>query len=106
MGRAAAFGIMLTPSEVIVAHGLSMLIGGLPGLPGGLGIVEGGIIGMLSAYSYPTGLVVAQVLVYRIIDYWIPAGIGLAVFGVISRQIIDGPASETDESGPILIETD
>ena len=85
-----AFGISLTPSEVFVAHGLSMLIGGLPGLPGGLGIVEGGIIGVLSAYGFSTGLVVAPVLVYRIVDYWIPAGIGLVVFGIMSRTIFPG----------------
>ena len=85
-----AFGISLTPSEVFVAHGLSMLIGGLPGLPGGLGIVEGGIIGILSAYGFSTGLVVAPVLVYRIVDYWIPAGIGLVVFGIMSRTIFPG----------------
>ena len=83
-----AFGISLSPSEVFVAHGLSMLIGGLPGLPGGLGIVEGGIIGVLSAYGYSTGSVVAPVLVYRIVDYWIPAGIGLVVFWVISRRVV------------------
>jgi uncharacterized membrane protein YbhN (UPF0104 family) len=81
----AAFGIFLTPSEVFVAHGLSMIIGGLPGLPGGLGIVEGGIIGILTAYGLSTGVVVAPVLVYRVVDYWIPAGVGLAAFGVVSR---------------------
>ncbi len=83
-----AFGISLSPSEVFVAHGLSMLIGGLPGLPGGLGIVEGGIIGVLSAYGFSTGSVVAPVLVYRIVDYWIPAGIGLVVFGAVSRKVV------------------
>ncbi|MDH5503124.1 MAG: YbhN family protein [Acidimicrobiia bacterium] len=82
----AAFGIFLTPSEVFVAHGLSMIIGGLPGLPGGLGIVEGGIIGILTAYGLSTTVVVAPVLVYRVVDYWIPAGIGLAAFGVVSRS--------------------
>lgn len=83
-----AFGISLTPSEVFVAHGLSMLIGGLPGLPGGLGLVEGGIIGVLSAYGFSTGPMVAPVLVYRIVDYWIPAGLGLIVFGVVSRRAV------------------
>ncbi len=83
-----AFGISLSPSEVFVAHGLSMLIGGLPGLPGGLGIVEGGIIGVLSAFGFSTGSVVAPVLVYRIVDYWVPAGIGLVVFGVVSRKVV------------------
>lgn len=92
-----AFGISLSPSEVLVAHGLSMLIGGLPGLPGGIGLVEGGIIGILSAYGFSTGLVVAPVLVYRIIDYWITAAIGLVVFALMSRRVIDLRALETPE---------
>lgn len=89
----AAFGIFLTPSEVFVAHGLSMLVGGLPGMPGGLGIVEGGLIGVLSLYGLSAGVVVAPVLVYRVVDYWIPAGIGLAAFGVISAPILDRQAA-------------
>lgn len=92
----AAFGIFLTPSEVLVAHGLSMIIGGLPGLPGGLGIVEGGIVGMLSAYGFAAGVMVAPVLVYRIVDYWIPAGIGLATFGLISRKRLESDGHEVD----------
>lgn len=88
-----AFGVTLSPSEVFVAHGLSMLIGGLPGLPGGLGIVEGGIIGVLSAYGFSTGPMVAPVLVYRIVDYWIPAGLGLAVFAMVSRRAVAAPES-------------
>lgn len=101
----AAFGIFLTPSEVLVAHGLSMIIGGLPGLPGGLGLVEGGLIGVLSLYGLVAGVIVAPILVYRVVDYWIPAGIGLVAFGVISRDRVPGqgmPANQTSPgTGPV-----
>ena len=96
----SAFGIFLTPSEVLVAHGLSMIIGGLPGLPGGLGIVEGGLIGILSLYGLAAGVMVAPVLVYRVVDYWIPAGVGLLAFGVISRDRFSGQRDAATQIRP------
>ncbi len=101
----AAFGIFLTPSEVLVAHGLSMIIGGLPGLPGGLGIVEGGIIGVLSTYGMATSVVVAPVLVYRIVDYWIPAGLGLFAFGLVSRARVSRGHVDHGLEHPIVAPT-
>ncbi len=102
----AAFGIFLTPSEVLVAHGLSMVIGGLPGLPGGLGIVEGGLVGILSLYGLSAGVMVAPVLVYRVVDYWIPAGVGLFAFGVISRERFSGQSRESGHGDAARMGTD
>ncbi len=82
-----AFGVELTPSETVVAFGLSTIVGGLLATPGGLGVVEGGLVGLLTAYGFAARTIVAPVLVYRIIDYWIPAGIGVAVFAGRSRAV-------------------
>ena len=83
-GSLQALGIQLTPSEAMVTYGISAIIGGLPALPGGLVLVEGGLIGILIAYGFPAGSVVAPVLIYRVIDYWIPAGVGLATWAVVA----------------------
>ena len=83
-GSLQALGIHLTPSETMVTYGISAIIGGLPALPGGLVLVEGGLIGVLTAYGFSAGGVVAPVLIYRVIDYWIPAGVGLGTWALIA----------------------
>ena len=83
-GSLQALGIHLTPSETMVTYGISAIIGGLPVLPGGLVLVEGGLIGVLTAYGFSAGGVVAPVLIYRVIDYWIPAGVGLGTWALIA----------------------
>jgi uncharacterized protein (TIRG00374 family) len=81
-----AVGIELTPSKTMVAFGVSTIVGGLPGTPGGLGMVEGGLIGVLTAFGFPARTVVAPALIYRVIDYWIPAGVGLAAGAVVTAR--------------------
>ena len=49
-------------------------------------LVEGGLIGVLTAYGFSTSAVVAPVLIYRVIDYWIPAGLGLGTWALIARN--------------------
>ncbi len=92
-GSLQAVGIHLTPSETMVTYGISAIIGGIPSLPGGLVLVEGGLIGVLTAYGFSAGTVVAPVLIYRIIDYWIPAGVGLATWAVIAGQHVHGESA-------------
>jgi uncharacterized membrane protein YbhN (UPF0104 family) len=72
----AAFGIDIGPIEVIAAFGIASLVGGIPGTPGGLGIVEAGLVFILAAYGFDPGTTVAPVLVFRIVSYWLPAGLG------------------------------
>jgi uncharacterized membrane protein YbhN (UPF0104 family) len=81
-----ALGFRLTPSETMVTYGISAIVGGLPALPGGLIMVEGGLIGLLTAYGFSAGAVVAPVLIYRVIDYWIPAGVGLGTWALVVRS--------------------
>jgi hypothetical protein len=73
----AALGISLTPLRAIVAFGVAHLVGGLPGSPGGLGIVEAGLVGVLVFFGVSPSVSLGPVLVYRVIAYWIPAAIGV-----------------------------
>jgi hypothetical protein len=72
----AAFGIDIGPIEVIAVFGFASLVGGIPGTPGGLGIVEAGLVFILAAYGFSAGTTVAPVLVFRIVSYWLPAALG------------------------------
>lgn len=76
-----AFGIDLGGFQVVAAFGASALAGGLPGPPGGVVIVEGTLGLILVAYGVPGAAVVAPVLMFRVISYWLPSGLGLLAGG-------------------------
>jgi uncharacterized membrane protein YbhN (UPF0104 family) len=85
-----AFGLSVAASQVVVAFGLSQLVGGIPGLPGGLGITEAGLIGALAFFGVPAAVAVAPVLAFRIVSYWLPAIGGVMAGGsrfLQARQI-------------------
>ena len=85
-----AFGIELTASQTMVAFGISTVVGGLPATPGGVGLVEGGLVGVLVGFGFSAGAVIAPVLVYRIIDYWVAAALGLLAASRMTRHVAAG----------------
>ncbi len=60
------------PGGVVVMAYFTGMLGNLLPLPGGLGGVEGGMIGAFLAFGLDAGLVVAVVLSYRAFAYWVP----------------------------------
>lgn len=76
-----AFNIDLNGWEALAVYAVSQLVGGLPGTPGGLGVTEFGMVLVLAAYGFPAGTTVAPVLVYRIVSYFLPAGLSLLAGG-------------------------
>ena len=55
----------LPPSEALLAWAIGRVISSLPLTPGGIGVVELGMIGTLVGFGAPHGHVVAAVLLYR-----------------------------------------
>jgi uncharacterized membrane protein YbhN (UPF0104 family) len=71
-----------TPAVAVVLMGylLGMLANSLP-IPGGLGVVEGGIVGVLLLYGErPASVVLAAVLTFRAISLWVPSIVGTVAF--------------------------
>jgi uncharacterized protein (TIRG00374 family) len=63
--------------------GMAYLIGQLGNwlpVPGGIGGVELGLVGALVLYGLPALTATAAVLLYRVIELWIPAVLGIAAF--------------------------
>ena len=60
------------PFTVIVMAYFVGLLGNLLPLPGGLGGVEGGMIGAFAAFGVDFNLAVLAVLGYRLISFWLP----------------------------------
>jgi putative heme transporter len=72
-----AFGSSLPVAVLIMGYFLGTL-GSLLPLPGGIGGVEGGMIGAFAAFGVPGGRAVVGVLAYRAISFWLPTLPGIA----------------------------
>ena len=66
------------PGAVLVMGYFLGTLGSLLPLPGGVGGVEGGMIGAFAAFDIPASRAVVAVLAYRAISFWLPTipGIG------------------------------
>ena len=64
---------------VVVAFFVGML-GNLLPIPGGVGGVEGGMIGAYAAFGVDAGLAVVAVLVFRAFTFWLPLIPGVIAF--------------------------
>jgi putative heme transporter len=66
-----AFGSAPPQAVIVMAYFVGMLANTLP-LPGGIGGVDGGMIGAFSAFGVPVEVSVVSVLAYRGIAFWLP----------------------------------
>jgi uncharacterized protein (TIRG00374 family) len=66
-------------APIWMAYLIGQLGNWLP-VPGGIGGTELGLVGALVLYGYPALTVTAAVLLYRVIELWIPAVLGIAAF--------------------------
>ena len=81
-----AFGFS-PPIAVILLGYLIGQLGGLLPLPGGLGGIDGGLIGTLIVYGTPAAATAAAVLVYRVILFWLPLLVGTVAFISLRREL-------------------
>ncbi len=81
-----AFGSPPPFTVIWMAYFLGML-GNLLPLPGGLGGVEGGMIGAFVAFGVDFHLAVLSVLSYRAISFWLPTPFGIAAYLQLRRTV-------------------
>jgi uncharacterized membrane protein YbhN (UPF0104 family) len=62
-------------------------LGGLLPLPGGVGGIDGGLIGALIVYGTPAATTAAAVLAYRVILFWLPLIVGGIAFASLRRGL-------------------
>jgi uncharacterized membrane protein YbhN (UPF0104 family) len=74
-----AFGYTPNFGVLVVAYLIGQL-GGLLPLPGGIGGIEGGLIGAFVLYGVPAAPATVAVLTYRVLALWIPAILGSLAF--------------------------
>jgi uncharacterized protein (TIRG00374 family) len=95
-----AFGHPPPPAQLVMGYYVGTLANTLP-LPGGIGGVEGGMIGSFLAFGVNGSLAVLAVLGYRTISYWLPTLPGAIAYirlrrGVAGHQDASGRSSPAD----------
>ncbi|HYF24954.1 MAG TPA: flippase-like domain-containing protein [Baekduia sp.] len=74
-------------------------LGGLLPLPGGLGGMDGGLIGCLVVLGAPLAATTAAVLAYRVVLFWVPLLLGAVAFAGLRRDM-DHLLPRRDEPAP------
>ncbi len=81
-----AFGHAPPGAVVVMAYFIGMIANTLP-LPGGIGGVDGGMIGTFLAFGVDGGLAVVAVLVYRGFAFWLPTLPGAVAYLQLRRTV-------------------
>ncbi len=71
-----AFGHWVNPVAVLVAYGVANIAAALPITPGGLGVVEATVSGILVGFGTPRSIAIWGVLAWRLVNFWLPIPIG------------------------------
>jgi uncharacterized membrane protein YbhN (UPF0104 family) len=87
----AAAGRPIAPAPLVLGYLIGYLANLIP-VPGGFGVLEGGLAGCLIAYGAPPTQAAAAVVVYHAIAFWIPSLGGLAGFALLRRRLVVGAA--------------
>jgi uncharacterized membrane protein YbhN (UPF0104 family) len=94
-----AFGSPPPFTVIWMAYFLGML-GNLLPLPGGLGGVEGGMIGAFAAFGVDFNLAVLAVLSYRAISFWLPTIPGAVAYFQLRRTVARWREEQSAEPAP------
>ena len=74
-----AFGGAPPVAVIVLVYFVGMLANTLP-VPGGVGAVDGGMIGVAIGFGIDEGLAIVAVLAYRAIAFWLPTGPGAVAY--------------------------
>lgn len=98
-----AFGAS-PPLTVVLMGYLIGQLGGLLPIPGGIGGIDGGLIGTLIVYGAPAAATTAAVFGYRVILFWLPLILGAIAFASLRRDM-PGPTELASCTPAILAQS-
>jgi uncharacterized membrane protein YbhN (UPF0104 family) len=90
----SALGHAPAVAPLVLGYSIGYIANALP-VPGGVGVVDGGLAGALLLYGAPAAQIAAAVLVYRTIAVWLPGLGGLLAYGQLRRRLGPAPAVAT-----------
>ena len=82
---------------VLLAYALAKVAGILPITPGGLGVVEAGLSGLLVLHGMSSSRAIGATVLYRLISFWLLLPIGWSYWGFLKVRArrSDSPAEAT-----------
>ena len=89
---------------IVIGYFVGTLANTLP-LPGGIGGVEGGMIGAFIAFGVDPGLALMAVLAYRAIAFWLPTLPGVVAYFQLRRTMGEWRAADADAAIPAQVAT-
>jgi uncharacterized protein (TIRG00374 family) len=99
----AAFGYTMGLGHLLIGYVVAYSIGTLAPTPGGLGAVEGIMIALYISFGVPSAVAVAVVLIYRIINFWLPIPPGFIAYAIVRpgrRAIAEGEVEAAAGEAP------
>ena len=72
-----AYGTSLPLLQIIVINSLASLLGGVAPVPGGMGVIEAGLIAGMTAAGVPNAEAVAATFTARLFTAYLPPDLGL-----------------------------
>ncbi len=75
-----AFGRWVNPVALLVAYGVANIVAAIPITPGGLGVIEATLSGILVGFGTPRAIAIWGVLGWRLVNFWLPIPVGGAAY--------------------------
>jgi putative heme transporter len=89
---------------VLLAYGVAQVVGSLPLVPGGFGIVEGSLAVVLVAYGVGQVTAVSAALSFRLVSFWLAIAVGWSSAGVIAHQFRRARAADAGAAPELAVQ--
>jgi uncharacterized protein (TIRG00374 family) len=87
-----AAGHRIGVGMLLAGYGLPLLLGKIAFVvPGGVGVIEGSMVGLYTGLGVPESVAVVVVLAYRILSLWLPLMVGFPLIFVFQNKAIRVP---------------
>ena len=90
-----AFGLSVPVGPLVQGFFVGMVANLFPLTPGGIGAVDGGLIGTLVLFGQPAAEAFAGVLTFRVLTFWLVIPFGLVAFFQLRRSLGVSGSSES-----------
>jgi uncharacterized protein (TIRG00374 family) len=81
-----SLGVAVPLGEIVVGFFVGM-VANLAPAPAGVGAVDGGLIGVFAIFGYPLETVIAAILIYRLLAFYLPVPPGIVAFFQLRRTV-------------------
>lgn len=89
-----AFGLSTPVGPLVQGFFVGMVANLFPLTPGGIGAVDGGLIGTLVLFNQPAAEAFAGVLTFRVLTFWLVIPLGLIAFFQLRRNLSGSAPAE------------